>query len=702
MESQKPAIYLQKSLLIIIAALLVIFPLFFLPTTSESFVLPKQILVILTTAILLLIFSLKMVFEKRVTLRSTPFNLPVLFFGTAVLLSSLFARNFYDSLLQSIPLLSLAVLYFVITNTIEKKSEFNKILYAVAFGAGLSSLISILNFFKLYLLPTALAQSQNFNTFGASLQEIIYLVPILLICVANFGSRLRNKIYNRKLVIFGISSLLISGALAVLFYQIFALSQKPVILPYIYGFQIGLASISQNAQRPLIAFLFGSGYGTFLTDFTRFRLPSFNQESIWNLTFSYSSSYFLEILATTGVLGALSFLLLTLKIIKSELSKLKSGIAKVNIIYFALLTIFLLSFILPFSYSSLFLIFVLLALYTAGLYFEKSPKIHTLTLSLVTLKRGLINFEIEQEAKGLESRVLPITIFILVFLVFGLLGILTLKLLNSDLKFKESLNQTAAGQGQKAYDLGRDAIAEFPYRTDYYLAFSQLNLALANSLAGTLSQNSTQSAQTQQTIVALLQQSINNAKQAALLSPQSVSAWTNLAQIYRNLIKVGQNAEQFAITSFGQALALDTYNPQLYIELGGVYFQLGQYENAVNQLQIAVNLKPDLANARYNLAHALEAKDDLKNALVQYQKVKELVQNDPQSLKKITDEIKTLEEKIGQKTEETKEASPTAQLSRTQPPLQLSSPSGAIKPPKVPVEIPPPPTTQSAELQPEL
>jgi tetratricopeptide (TPR) repeat protein len=157
--------------------------------------------------------------------------------------------------------------------------------------------------------------------------------------------------------------------------------------------------------------------------------------------------------------------------------------------------------------------------------------------------------------------------------------------------------------------------------------------------------------------------------------------WQNLSSIYRTLIGFGQNADSFAILANQQAIALDPNNPQEYINLGGVYYQLGQWDNAIRQFQIAIALKPDYANAYYNLGHALQEKGDLNNALVQYQTVKRLVVNDPTNLDRISKEIDSLE-KTGQP------SSPS--VSETGEPLTVSTPSAQLPPQNPPVKIPAP------------
>src|SRR3989344_6052238 len=233
---------------------------------------------------------------------------------------------------------------------------------------------------------------------------------------------------------------------------------------------------------------------------------------------------------------------------------------------------------------------------------------------------------------------------------------------------------------------------EFPYNASYHRVFSQINLALANSLAQGIQQGSSPSAEVQRNITALLQQSINSGRNAVILAPVTSLNWQNLSQIYRSLINVGQNAEHFAIASMNQEIALDPYNPILRVQLGGIFYQLGKFDNAQNQFRVAINLKRDFANAYYNLGHALEQMGDLQSALEAYQVVKQLSRDNKQNLERIEEEIKTLEAKIGETVKEAGEISPETE----QTPLSISTPSANLPPQKPPIKISPPPGEQSA------
>jgi len=57
-------------------------------------------------------------------------------------------------------------------------------------------------------------------------------------------------------------------------------------------------------ERPVL----GSGPGTFLANFTKFKPVEFNQERFWNIRFDKGPSQLLEMVSTSGVLGVVSYL----------------------------------------------------------------------------------------------------------------------------------------------------------------------------------------------------------------------------------------------------------------------------------------------------------------------------------------------------------------------------------------------------------
>ncbi|EKD65202.1 MAG: SLEI family protein, partial [uncultured bacterium] len=442
-------------------------------------------------------------------------------------------------------------------------------------------------------------------------------------------------------------------------YALFKLD-KPALLPIETGFQTAFSEISLDSGRIAQGFLLGSGFGTYAVDFSRWKQASFNQYSdLWNLTFFRSSNFALELLATTGVLGICAFIFLLIRVLK------EIRVSPQNKMLVSIIALFLISLLLPLNFTSQTLLFTILGLFAAnqGLINKAQNRFFDIELQIVTFRKGLIAME-TPHAKNGKSLILPFTIGVIILIIVGIMGFYGTRYVASDLTFQKSLVSAAQNNGSLTYQQQAQAISTFQHRDGFYRVFSQTNLALANTLASQQPAGSAPNQAIQQNIVTLIQQSINAARAAVTVAPQTYLNWQNLSSIYRGLIGFGQNAESFAVATAQQAINLDPNNPQGYITLGGIYYQLGQWDNAQTQFQIAVSLKPDYANSYYNLGHALEQKKDFQNSLAQYQAVRSLVSNDKASLDQIDKEIAALQGKAQAETNPSTDPNQTLNVSK--------------------------------------
>lgn len=689
--------YLEKASLVIVGLILIFFPLIFTSLTTDLYVLPKEAFLIFSVIVLMLLYGVKTYFSQSLKIKRTPFDFPILIFVGAIFLSVIFSVAKYDSIFNFVPFLFAAISFFAITyNVRDKKSVFVMIGSLIA-GAALTSLISIFSFLKIYVFPFDFTHSQTFTPLGSTLDQALYLgfvlilgIYFLLPYVKKGKLDLTNKNDLPTVVGIGIGSLITLLGLGVSIYMLMTL-QPPLILPLTTGFQTSFAAISQDGPRIIAGFLFGTGYGEFSIAFLRFKQAAFNTNpTLWNLTFFRSTNFILELLATTGILGLLSFFFLCYRIVKERP------------LFIPLVLIIATAFVLPFGFYHLFLIFAMLGIYSAMKGTEQNHKYFDVELQLVASKKGffvLSSEEVGTKQQEKYGKTLSLIVLFLIVVFCGIFGFLTYDFTAGNVNFQKSLVAASQNNGTQTYTYQNNTLNSFTgrYVDSYYRVFSQTNLALANSLASSVPQGKTPSAQTSQTIYTLVQQSINAARSATNISPQNAIDWQNLSSVYRSLIGFGQNADSYAILAAQQSVALDPTNPQEYINLGGIYYQLKAWDNALAQFQQAINLKPDFANAYYNHAHALIEKGDLTTALTELQTVKTLVANDPTNLQKINDEIKTLQSQIasGQKT-----AAQNSSLNVNQPQTSLPPQNPPVKIPGPTASVTPKPTTTPPAVSP--
>jgi tetratricopeptide (TPR) repeat protein len=688
--------YIQNISLFLLGILFMAFPIIFTTINTNSVVLPKQILLGGVTIILLILQVVKMFVDKSVKFRRTSFDIPIFLLALLAFTSSMFAVNKADALTAFIPYFFAILAFFLIVNIVKDKSSLLFLMSSLIVGAVLISISAILSFFKIYILPFQETHSQIFTPLGSLLEQDIYLVLVFAISfyyVYRFFKFKAKKVANiapegikesqissqelTKVISFGTASFIVFMGIVITTYALFKLD-KPLLLPLETGFQTAFSEISLDTGRVVQGFLVGSGFGTYAVDFSRWKQASFNQnQDLWSLTFVRSSSFAIELLATTGVLGLCVFIFLLGRILR------ELRVSPQNKMLASVITLLLIALFLPLNFTSQTLFFVILGLFAAnqGLISKAQNRFFDIELQIVTFRKGFIAME-TPHAKNDKSLVLPFIVGVVILAVVGVVGYFSIPYVISDLTFQKSLVATAQNNGKLTYDLQKTAITTFPYRDGFYRVFSQTNLALANTLASQQPAGSKPDQTVQQTITTLIQQSIDAARTAATIAPQTYLNWQNLSSVYRGLIGFGQNAESFAIATAQQSIALDPNNPQEYINLGGIYYQLGQWDLAQSQFQIAVSLKPNFANSHYNLGHALEQKGDLQNALAQYQAVRGLISNDKTSLDQIDKEIAALEGKAQAQTNTTAKENQTLNVSQPEAKLPTQNP---------PVKIPEPP-----------
>lgn len=643
--------------------LLLAFPVFMLTSTTDVFVLPKEILVVGVVLLSLLLWGAKTVITEKVTFKRNPFDLPVALFLFALLLSALFSLNRADSLIATLPVVVAGLGYFIFVNSVNKYNIIRYLLASLLIGGAIISLVAVFSFFKVYPLFFSFTHIQSFSTIGSLVEQAYYLGILLPIAVFLAWPILRGK-SNNETVTFASLAVILAAGLLVTFAQLLT-TQKPVLLPFETGFQTAFAAISQDTGRTAQGFLFGSGYGNFATVFTRFKQAAFNSNpNIWSMQFNQSSSFILELLATTGILGTLSFLFLLFRVLTKPSGK------KVNPLYVGLIIFALLALVLPFSFIEIELFFMLLGLFAAFQSSKNHKDYYDVEFKFVTLKKGIISIQqvdVPSHEKHEYNRPTAISIGLILLMLVGFIGWMSTLYVVSDMDFQKSLVMAAANNGTATYAEQIKAISTFQYRSAYYRIFSQTNIALAGSLSAAQGKNGSPSAQMQSTLYTLIQQGISTSKQATVISPLTVANWQNLSSVYRSLIGIGQNSESFSIQASQQAIILDPNNPQEYLALGGIYYQLGQWDNAIKMFQQAIILKQDYANAYYNLGHAYEQKGDLQDAMSAYQAVRQLVVNDKNNTDAINKEISALQQKAGEQNAQT---TPTPKPSITPIPTQ--------------------------------
>ena len=626
-----------------------------------------------STLILLFLWAATFISSRQVKLVRSPLGLPMLGLLTAWLLSTfLKSPNLMDAFFeptQTGTIVSLIAFFFVSINIIKHKQEVETLTWSLIMSLAVLAVISLLWSTGLApnILPIAFLKTPAWSPTGNTFSTLVILLSFLpFLGVLAF----KEKGNPRKSLVIALSILLLvvgSGSIA---YRLFKSDSafKPVFLPQTTAWAISLEALKTSP-------VFGTGPASYAQDFTKFRPLAFNLTNNWAVRFTSASNYYLQLLTTVGLLGLIAYILVAIRQFSLTLKLLRlSGDTPTHTILFASsLTSTILLAVQLFVYPSLvhlFLTFVLMAITTITLKLIGSSMVHEANIDIIA-----------NNESGTRTPILPWIAAILVVALTAPTLYFGGRTFLGEVLFQSALLSAAKNDGRSTYETLIKAISMNPSRDAYRVAYSQTNLLLANSIAS----QSNLTAQQRDTITQLIQQAIREGKNAVSLNPEKVSNLENLAGIYRNLLNIAQGADSWTVASYTEAIKLDPTNPNLRIALGGVYFAYKNYDQAIVYFRQAADLKPNLANAYYNLAAALKEKGDFKTAYTAMQSVTSLVDKSSADYAKAVGELDELSKKIG-------EAAPTAAAGAAKSELEAPKPlpSPKVNPPiKLPAELGP-------------
>ena len=604
---------IEKIQSIILTAFYFLFPLFFLPFTSDPFITSKFYLLAFTGLLLLTLSTLSILITRKLVWSKSPFDAPLLLLILTILISLVFASpNKISSVLN--PTYGLSSIFFfaiVFTYTSALKNKKN-VFTALSLSAVIIALVSIASLFQ--PLKNVNIQSQfefikspYFSPIGGR----INLILLSLFMLVYWGSVIIFKIKKEKT---SINSLWYPFILFLLFLISVGASVFSVVKPLVSDFTFNLLSYKHSwfaaveTLKGAVSSLFGVGVDNYSSVFAIIRDLNFNQSAIWDNTINSSRSTILHIFTTTGIFGLLGFGSVLFASI-SAINKLEKDQKNIllSMFVFIMLSVFL-------STPTLVLFFLFFAV-IAMINIERREKIFDLK-DLLPLHFGII--------------------LILVLFISTSSYFLGRAYAASYYSYKSFL-QLQKGDLSNSYRDLRIAIILNPYNETYRSGFSQTNLLVADAIIKktkkdlkpqeqlNLSEN--ERLQVSQAI----QQAIAEAKTSVTLNSRSAQNWANLGLIYANLLNITQGSDTWAISSYQRAINLDPRNPIFRMRLGALYYLLGKYPDSTQLFTQAVSLKPDLANAHFNLGWSLYQQKDYQAAASQMKAVLTLLEKDKKS-----------------------------------------------------------------------
>jgi len=633
--------------------LVFLLPLFFLPWTSNILDFNKQALLLILVFLALICWLANSLVSNKFEINTSFLNFPVIILFLVTAASVIFSVYRYGSfwgwplpVSQSLlSLLCFTVFYFLIANLF-KKDEIIFLFLTLFVSGFLASLFGIFQLFGKFILPFDFARVNSFNTIGTVNSLAVYssLLLVLLLPLLFFVKRFFKVILGIFVLIllvplflinFKIAWLVFLTGLAVLFAfgvvnlkkigrssfvtvmmiflviaLLFALFRFP--LPGLPATPLEV-SITQKTelgvlrQLPLKSWFLGSGPGTFIYDWSRYKSPDLNQTIFWAVRFGNGASEVLDRIITTGILGILAFLFLIFLFFKKAfqllVKKIDEGVSRSKIS----------------DGASWFLSLGILASF-AGLVgaFFLYPVNFSILLIFWLLIGCLAVLETEKRKVLLignsSTKALGFSFLFVLILILGIgFSVFYVQKYIAEARYFQGLKAFQKGDSILAANYVLKAVNLNPKMDVYWRDLSQIHLIRLNEVS--LKTDLTPEDKNYQ-VQALIASAINSASQATTLNPSDVANWNVRGFIYRNMIGGLGGAEDWAIKSYETAIDLEPTNPYIFTEIGRIYIskadlaeQQGNLadkdknlELAQNYFEKAVSLKVDYAPAHYQMA----------------------------------------------------------------------------------------------------
>lgn len=596
-------------------AVVLLFPIVFIPVLTDAFGFGKNISLMAMVLVALILWIMKLILGKEKVVKTN--KLFWLFLVFVVWSGVTFFRLDAGSKMMSLMLpagmgteLSLLVLFFVWLQTNDEKENEKQFLFLTISGliVGVVSLI-------VFMIPNSklplsipkenpfLSINANWSLTGSILNEAIFLLFIVMGWLKKLVAKIKEKAETMTYITEAVASAFFSLLIFLDVYKI--VKAGWAVLDRTSSWVIAVETFKRSP-------IFGVGIGNFVKAFDVYRPISFNLTKYWTSVFSFSSMGVLQIWTELGIVGLLMVIYLVMVILK-----LKKNFKFWQVMLFLAVVLFL-----PLNLMSVFL---LIWLMSVGIVGNKESKL-------------ILNVG----EKNLNIMPYIVAVLILVGSVFS--GYWMGRMFLGDFYIRKAMLMAAKNDGSGTYNFEIKAIGINPNLASYRKIYSQTNLALAQALLG----NKEIGDSDKQQASVLVQQAVREAKVAISLDQKNPEYWYNLAGIYRSLVGLVDGVADWSYQAYQQALVLDPINPALSLDMGGLFYAAGNYEQADRAFEQSVTNKNDYANGWYNWAYSAKKLNKVDVAVTRLEQALKLVPADSGDYEAAAKELNTWKKELEQ------------------------------------------------------
>lgn len=635
-------------------------PLFFAPNVPSILELNKQALLVLIVGVGFLGWVGKMAWKNEIRFKKDFILVPVITFFVIFGLSTIFSDYREQSLwgffggegASFVTLLFLVAFFFLVLNTVKTRAEAMKVIVVFLISGFITSLYGVLQIWEVYALSgVEFTKTPFFNTVGSVYTLAIYVGALFLLSLAMFLSDVSKilksilfalvfffffvlMVINFKIVwialflciafLFGVTIVssknsqgqarLLPMIFLVLTLMMILRGDKPLIqknlpveifLNQKTSMNIALSSVKEN---PML----GSGPTTYASVYQKNR-PD-NLGDYWSVNFNSAVSYFLTLLSTTGILGALTFLFLVFSgvvaLFKVLVEKVKQKEADTKEDYMAI----------GVGMVWLFVTFILFAYLTNTTilflwWFSFALFLSFSSFSLKGIEKAKKEF-VTTSGSPTSSLVLS---FVFVLVIIGFIASIYLESQKyfAATHFNKALMADAKGEDLDTVQKELAKSVEFDMNRDvYYRNLSVALFAQANKKVAE-SKDEKLSADDSAIVSNLIRGAIESAATAQNLNKLNVDNHLALARVYEGVLVTMDGADEKAIEAYQEAIKIDPNNPALYQNIASIYVSLSDIaiiqaktEGTLEEGELPEESKNNLAMARENIDKAISIKPD--------------------------------------------------------------------------------------------
>ena len=610
---------------------------------------------------------------KRLTIKRTPLDIPLLLFLGANILSTIFSIDIHTSIWGYysrsngglLSIISYLLLYWAYCSNMDKEKVLTTLKFALASGA-IVSLYAISEHFG--ISPSCISlrgefnascwiqdvQSRVFATLGqpnwlaAYLSMLIF--PSLYFYLSAVTRRFHIIYYTLLLTLYSAFTFTYSrgptlgliGGMAVfliLFIRKFGLKSIIIItiisfilINFLFGSALtSFRLISKFAApvRPTISLppkpssttqlenggtesgqirfivwqgaldifkhnpIFGSGLETFAYSYYQYRPQTHNLTSEWDFLYNKAHNEYLNYLATTGILGLGTYILLIGSFVFWSVKKVMSYELRVKNEKNNSTLITLTSALLAAYISYLIYNFFLFSVVAIAIFFYLFPAlvfVTTESTKAISFQISAFRFIYKRPSYTQAAKVVVvITTLSLLYSIF--------QLWYADTLFNLGEKASEAGNPGRAYNLLAQAVdlnsAEPFYKSELAFSAAQASSALK---------------ETEATLSAALKNEAT-VQMAGVLknSPKNVSFWRSAVRTYFELATIDPTYIGKTLTALDTAISLAPTDPKLYYNKALILDTEGKKDEEIKVLQMAITLKPNYLEALQQLKDATQS-----------------------------------------------------------------------------------------------